>query len=309
MWSVTLFGKPFFEIYAYFMIYSFLGWAMESAFVSVGQKKWINRGFINGPLCPIYGTGALLVLLTLEPIKDNKIALFFGAILIASLVEYAVGFILEKLFQATWWDYSQMPFNIKGRVCLERSVEWGVLCLFVVRVVQPFIQRFVLAVPRALGEAVGSVLLIYLAVDTTITVLQILRFNEKLAALSESHESLRERLEKTKLYGIRQELIADFESKPAAEFLREWKARMEEEDEVLEELLQEERLRREYLMEEIREKLEHHIRTAKQHTAAERRLMQAFPGMRSKRFDAELNSLKREIEEYRKMRNREDVLK
>lgn len=285
------------------MLYSFLGWAMESAFVSIGQKKWVNRGFINGPLCPIYGTGALLVLLTLEPIKENKILLFFGAILIASLVEYAVGFILEKLFAATWWDYSDKPFNIKGRVCLERSVEWGILCLFVVQVVQPFIRRFILAIPRALGEAVGSVLLIYLAVDTTITVLQILRFNEKLAALSESHETLKERLEKTKLYGIRQEIIADFESKPAAEFLREWKARVEEQDEALEELLQEERLRREYLMEEIREKLEHHIRTAKQHTAAERRLLRAFPGMRSKRFDMELRFLRQELEEIRKKKS------
>ena len=282
---------------------------MESAFVSIGQRKWVNRGFVNGPFCPIYGTGALLVILPLEPIRDNRVLLFFGGVLIASLVEYLVGFLLETLFQATWWDYSKKPFNIKGRVCLERSVEWGVLCLFVVEFIQPVIERCAAAIPRALGEAVGSLLLVYLAVDTTVTVLQILRFNEKLAALRASHEGLRGRLEGTKLYGIRQEIIADFEKKPAAEFLREWKARMAEEDEALEELLEEERLRREYLMEEIREKLELHVRAAREHTHGERRLMKAFPDLRSKRFDEELRTLKRELETKRKRKNGEDVSK
>ena len=177
MWSTVWFSFTFFELYAYFMIYSFLGWAMESTYVSINAKKWVNRGFINGPFCPIYGTGALLILLALKPVSDSILLLFLGGFVIATVVEYLIGLILEKLFHATWWDYSQKPFNIKGRVCLERSVEWGVLTAFVMRVVQPVIADFVAAIPRAWGEFAATLLLAYLAVDTTITVLHILRFN------------------------------------------------------------------------------------------------------------------------------------
>ena len=221
------------------MIYSFLGWAMESAYVSINAKKWVNRGFINGPFCPIYGTGALLILLALEPVSDSILLLFLGGFVIATVVEYLIGLILEKLFHATWWDYSQKPFNIKGRVCLERSVEWGVLTAFVMRVVQPVIADFVAAIPRAWGEFAATLLLAYLAVDTTITVLHILRFNEKLASLSEAHDALQKKLEGTRLYASRQEIITRFESMPAAEFLREFKERMAEENERLEQLREE----------------------------------------------------------------------
>ena len=168
MWSTVWFSFTFFELYAYFMIYSFLGWAMESTYVSINAKKWVNRGFINGPFCPIYGTGALLILLALKPVSDSILLLFLGGFVIATVVEYLIGLILEKLFHATWWDYSQKPFNIKGRVCLERSVEWGVLTAFVMRVVQPVIADFVAAIPRAWGEFAATLLLAYLAVDTTI---------------------------------------------------------------------------------------------------------------------------------------------
>lgn len=161
MWSTVWFSFTFFELYAYFMIYSFLGWAMESTYVSINAKKWVNRGFINGPFCPIYGTGALLILLALKPVSDSILLLFLGGFVIATVVEYLIGLILEKLFHATWWDYSQKPFNIKGRVCLERSVEWGVLTAFVMRVVQPVIADFVAAIPRAWGEFAATLLLAY----------------------------------------------------------------------------------------------------------------------------------------------------
>lgn len=156
MWSTVWFSFTFFELYAYFMIYSFLGWAMESTYVSINAKKWVNRGFINGPFCPIYGTGALLILLALKPVSDSILLLFLGGFVIATVVEYLIGLILEKLFHATWWDYSQKPFNIKGRVCLERSVEWGVLTAFVMRVVQPVIADFVAAIPPCMGRICGN---------------------------------------------------------------------------------------------------------------------------------------------------------
>lgn len=309
MWSTVWFDYTFFELYAYFMIYSFLGWAMESAYVSITTKKWVNRGFVNGPICPIYGTGALLIILVLGPVAENVPLLFLGGFFIATVVEYLIGAAMEKLFHATWWDYSEKPFNLKGRVCLERSVEWGVLSAFVMRVVQPAVAGFTAAIPKAWGELAGTVFLAYLAVDTTITVLHVLRFNEKLETLSESHASLRERLEGTKLYGTRQEIIAHFENMPAMEMLRELKERMEEEDEQIERLREEERLRLEYLMNEIKEKMESRANALNRSNRIERRLLDAYPGLRSKRFDEELKALKRELQEKRKLKKQKGVSK
>ena len=197
MWTSELFGFTFFQLFYYFMLYSFLGWAMESAFVSITTKEWVNRGFINGPLCPIYGTGALLILVLLSPVQENLLLLFCGGFLVATVVEYAIAVLLEKLFHASWWDYSKKKFNIKGRVCLERSVEWGLLTVFVMRLIQPAVADFVAKIPLVLGECVGTALMIYLFADAGVTVQQILHLNEKLAHLSEAREELRAKLEST----------------------------------------------------------------------------------------------------------------
>lgn len=309
MWSTVWFDYTLFELYAYFMIYSFLGWVMESAFVFITTKKWVNRGFVNGPLCPIYGTGALLILLALKPVERSLPLLFLGGFFIASVVEYVIGAAMEKLFNATWWDYSEKLFNIKGRICLERSLEWGAISAFVMRVVQPAVADFVAAIPKAWGELAATLLFAYLAVDTAITILHILRFNEKLKALSEAHAHLREKLEGTKLYGTRQEIIAHFENMPAVEMLRELKERMAEEETEIEQLRKEERLRLEYMMNEIREKMENRVNSLKKSTRIERRLMRAYPGLRSKQFDEELKILKRELEEKRKQKKQKGVSK
>lgn len=309
MWSTVWFSFTFFELYAYFMIYSFLGWAMESTYVSINAKKWVNRGFINGPFCPIYGTGALLILLALKPVSDSILLLFLGGFVIATVVEYLIGLILEKLFHATWWDYSQKPFNIKGRVCLERSVEWGVLTAFVMRVVAACDCDFVAAIPRAWGEFAATLLLAYLAVDTTITVLHILRFNEKLASLSEAHDALQKKLEGTRLYASRQEIITCFESMPAAEFLREFKERMAEENERLEQLREEERLAAAAGSGGNQGKTGIPYQCFAEEQPYRAPFDACIPGMHSKRFDEELKAWKRELMEKRSKKSRKDVSK
>ena len=108
------------KLFLYFIIYSFLGWAIESAYVSVLQRRLINRGFLNGPLCPIYGTGAMLITIILGRFTDVPTVFVFG-IAITTVLEYIVGFLLEKLFSARWWDYSSHRFNINGRVSLLSS--------------------------------------------------------------------------------------------------------------------------------------------------------------------------------------------
>lgn len=297
MWETIWFGYTFFDLYAYFMIYSFLGWAMESAFVSITTKKWVNRGFVNGPMCPIYGTGALLILVGLDAVANSIPLIFLGGLLIATVVEYLIGAGMERLFHATWWDYSDKPCNLKGRICLERSLEWGLVSVIVIRVIQPMIAGFVAAVPRAWGELLATILLAYLAVDTTITVLHVLRFNEKLERLSESHTHLREKLESTRLYGAKEDLAAYFENMTAREVLQEWKNRMAEEETEIHRLQVEERLRREHLLQEVRERLESRVSALENGSLVEKRLLNAFPGLRSKHFDEELRAWRIELED------------
>lgn len=311
MWSVELFHIDSFVLYSYFWIYSFLGWMMESAYVSAKSGRWVNRGFLRGPFCPIYGTGAVCIIVMLTPLMDNLPLLFLGGVLTATVIEYFIGAALEGLFHTTWWDYSGKRFQLHGRICLERSLEWGVLSVLLMQVLQPRIAAFSKAIPRAWGELAGTLLLAYLAIDGTVTVLQILRFNEKLAALSEAHEHLREKLEHTRLYGTRKEILAHFESMTAAEAMRDLKERLEKAGAELEEARLEGRLWREYHKNELLEKMENRMQLLRKSTATERRLLRIYPQMRSKQFDEELQSIKRELEEMRrkKKEKRKDALK
>lgn len=123
MWSTVWFSFTFFELYAYFMIYSFLGWAMESTYVSINAKKWVNRGFINGPFCPIYGTGALLILLALKPVSDSILLLFLGGFVIATVVEYLIGLILESFSMPHGGIIPKSPLISRGASAW--SVPWS----------------------------------------------------------------------------------------------------------------------------------------------------------------------------------------
>ena len=100
-----------------FLIYGFVGWCTEVIFAAVNSGKFVNRGFLNGPICPIYGFGILAVVRLLKPFGNNILLLFVGSVLITSGLEYITGFLLEKLFHQKWWDYSDVPFNIQGYIC------------------------------------------------------------------------------------------------------------------------------------------------------------------------------------------------
>lgn len=125
----------------YFFFYSAVGWAFESIYCSIGERKLINRGFLTGPMCPIYGTGTLVMeILLYNPFRDNPIAVFFLGMLFCDIVEYLTSFIMEKLFNARWWDYKDELLNIKGRICLKHTIIWGMGSLAFVKIVHPRIE-------------------------------------------------------------------------------------------------------------------------------------------------------------------------
>ena len=127
----TVFGFTIWRLMAYFIIYSILGYIVETLFGLVTKGVLESRkSFLYGPFCAIYGLGAVVVILGLQKFKKNNYTLFFGGILIGSIVEYAISAIGELIFHIKWWDYSGMPFNINGRICLAFSFFWGVLAIY-----------------------------------------------------------------------------------------------------------------------------------------------------------------------------------
>ena len=131
------------KYFALFIIYSFIGWLMEVILTIIQDKKIINRGFLIGPYCPIYGTGCLLLITLLNKYKNDPITLFIMSIVICSILEYTTSYVMEKLFKARWWDYSRFKFNINGRICAETMIPFGILGVLVVYYINPFLIKII----------------------------------------------------------------------------------------------------------------------------------------------------------------------
>ena len=152
-----------------FMIYSFMGWCMEVLTVFIPKKKFVNRGFLIGPYCPIYGYGCLLIIILLKNNLDDPLALFLKAIVICSLLEYFTSFFMEKLFNARWWDYSNKKFNINGRICLETMLPFGILACLVMYVLNPFFESKINLLPDLAVLIIAGILFVIYLVDNIIS--------------------------------------------------------------------------------------------------------------------------------------------
>lgn len=126
------------KLFLCFIIFSFIGWGLEVLYGLAVLKRFVNRGFLIGPLCPLYGCGCTLLYLLLRSLSEKPILLSIASILLCSILEYTASFVLEKIFKTRWWDYTDMKFNINGRICLELAVPFGILGLLVVYVLYPY---------------------------------------------------------------------------------------------------------------------------------------------------------------------------
>lgn len=186
------------QLFLYFIIYSVFGWILESVTKSITEKKFINSGFLYGPLCPIYGAGAIIMLLGLTNFKNNVILLFLISFVILSVWEYIVGWLLEKIFNTKYWDYSKCKCNIKGRICLKNSVFWGILGVIFILFVHSSIEKLVLPLSSNTIMWIDSILFIILIIDTVISVRKVLSINKGLEKVKEIGESIIEKLEELK---------------------------------------------------------------------------------------------------------------
>lgn len=208
------------KIIFYFIIYSFLGWCLESIYKTIIFKKPTNSGFLYGPFCPMYGIGAILMIWAGQ-LSSNPIVIFIMAFLIFSVWEYLVAVIIEKLFKTKYWDYSDLKFNLQGRVCLKNSIYWGILGVLLIYVIQPVIRNLTEMIPDDILVYVDVILMIAILVDTVITIFRIMFIDKKIRQVFEIGETIKEKILELKNIDLKekahidnlQRLISDLKEK------------------------------------------------------------------------------------------------
>lgn len=174
------------KYFIWFVFYSCAGWVYESTLCSITDKKLVNRGFLNGPVCPVYGVGAVAVIFFLNDNQSSYLELFITGAVLACTIEYLTSVILEKLFHAKWWDYTRYKFNIHGRVCLLGAIVFGTFSVVLIKFIQPVIEGYTNLVPNGvlICVAVGTSLI--MAIDLVFTVTHLLALNGRLKEIQEA---------------------------------------------------------------------------------------------------------------------------
>lgn len=204
----TIFGFSIWRLIAYFIIYSVLGFVIETAFGAVTKGVIESRkSFLYGPFCAIYGLGAVVMILCLQPFKKNNNTLFWGGFVAGSVIEYLVSLIGELIFHVIWWDYSDMPLNINGRVCVYFSIFWGLLGIYLVSYINPKIDKLINFIERKISDKalkiIEMITAVFLIVDCLITAYALKAFYIRMVKLHNINIGNVEMIDKEydKMYG------------------------------------------------------------------------------------------------------------
>ena len=183
------------EIYfLLFFTYAVLGWIMEVILKLISEKKFINRGFLIGPYCPIYGYGVLLITILLRKYQDDIVATFMFSILICGLLEYFTSYFMEKIFHARWWDYSQRKFNINGRICLDTLIPFGIMSCLIIYITNPIILNLLNRLPDLVVHIVSILLFICYIVDNIVSGKIILNLKEMSVNVKDNTEEISQKV-------------------------------------------------------------------------------------------------------------------
>ena len=284
-------GYSVYELLSLFFIYGFLGWCVEVAYCGVENGNFVNRGFLNGPICPIYGFGAVIVILCLTPIKDNVLILFIGSAVLTSLLELATGFALDKIFHARWWDYSDKPFNLGGYICLKFSIYWGLVCIALMKGIHPAIFNLVKALPHFLGIIILVFLTAVFIADITVTVITINKLSKRIKLMDDIAEKIRAVSDKIgeHVYEGTSAVVKKGEEIYNSEEVQEIREKYAEEVEEFKQKQEEIKAKYEKEREELKEK---YAEMVKESHLFQRRIIKAFPNIRSHRHSEQLEKLK-----------------
>lgn len=265
----------------YFFVYGFLGWCTEVIFAAFKQHRFVNRGFLNGPICPIYGVGVTLVIACLESFQSNLLLLYISSVILVTVLEGVTGWAMDKLFHNKWWDYSKLPFNIGGYVCLLFSLIWGVACVFIVYFVHPLIHQVLSLIPHTAGIALIAILGIALLSDMIVTTSAIVKFNQYLELLKHITDEL---------HAISNQIGAELYQNVMHVLDMQESSRQKLDDVKLE------------VSEEIRMQIVE-LKTRAQNLGEKvpkpaRRLLKAFPKLESRNYKAQLELFRKKLEQH-----------
>lgn len=265
----------------YFFVYGFLGWCTEVIFAAFKQHRFVNRGFLNGPICPIYGVGVTLVIACLEAFQSNLLLLYISSVILVTVLEGVTGWAMDKLFHNKWWDYSKLPFNIVGYVCLLFSLIWGVACVFIVYFVHPLIHQVLSLIPHTAGIALIAILGIALLSDIIVTTSAIVKFNQYLERLKHITDEL---------HAISNQIGSELYQNVMHVLDMQESSRQKLDDVKLE------------VSEEIRMQIVE-LKTRAQNLGEKvpkpaRRLLKAFPKLESRNYKAQLELFRQKLEQH-----------
>ncbi len=191
MKELMFFGLPLSLAFLYFVVYSFLGWCMETVFCSVVERRLVSRGFLFGPICPIYGVGVLMMICWFKPFMDRPVIFYLVATVCMSAWEYLVGWFLEVTTHIKYWDYSWSRFNLQGRICLPISLAWGVLSYLVLFFIHPGVEGALAQIKGVLLYFLDGVLLGLLSADAGATIFQLVKTSQLMKNLRQAGDELR----------------------------------------------------------------------------------------------------------------------
>lgn len=193
MWTKEILGTNIYHLIFAFIIYSMLGWLVESIYMSFCNRKLTNRGFAKSPFCPIYGVGGVVGYLLLHPLEQEPIKLYLAGAILATLFEFLVGKMMLKLFGSLWWDYHDKPCNYKGIICLESTIAWGFYAIIIITFLHSRIIAFIEGWNMLAGKTVCCLILLIVTIDYIIQIIRVLEIDVK-----EKREKLRDRYQSFK---------------------------------------------------------------------------------------------------------------
>lgn len=289
----------------FFYFYCFFGWIFESTYVSIKSRHFVNRGFMRGPFLPIYGSGAIMMLVVAMPFQDNLILTYLAGCVGATLLELVTGMTMEALFKVRYWDYSNQKFNYKGHICLSSTIAWGFLTIFMTQFLHKGVEKLVLSIPYNILTILTVVLSVYIVADFTLSFKAAMDLRDVLIGLDKARaemEKIQKRLDVLIAVANDERETRKLEREERAD---EWMENLDKRfskvrehlttnpgafmDNVKDELAE---LRSKYLVEK-----EHRLQFDRLKDFYQRSLIKGNPGMYSRKFNEALEELKKAVNE------------
>lgn len=214
------------NIWMSFLVYGVVGWIWESFYCSIKAKHYVYRGFLLGPYCPVYGFGVVSVLLLVPKDYGSLLNLYFNSIVIVTIIEFLASYLLEKLFNMVLWDYTNVPFNIEGRVAVPVSAFWGIGCVFLITIIHPEVEKLISYLSQIFGGVLPIILFIVFVLDVATTLIYTTTMKQELNDLVDTSDSNNAAVKEYRLKHLVVDLEESVSRKRVLDYLNEKKPQL-----------------------------------------------------------------------------------